>query len=179
MLSLLCSPGCSLQPCNNLLGRGWPLGSPVCCAFFCLVTLSCVSWSPSELRARLVPLNLFKPSSYFVTDRPKAVLLLWNPMCYLCFMFVFAIMSCLFLKALWSLAGKDLTSWLYCVGCFLCFCHFPMWCPGCYLIVSIPDRFLFPYFVVLTLNPKQVIWTSGKTQIKCQYSMTFYHHLFR
>ena len=35
-----------------------------------------VSWPTSELRMRLVPLNMFKPSSIF-TDRSKAVLLSW------------------------------------------------------------------------------------------------------
>ena len=31
---------------------------------------------------------------------------------------------------------------------FLCFCHFPMWCPGqlWHLIVSIPDLCLLTYF---------------------------------
>ena len=36
-----------------------------------------VSWSTSKLSVRLVPLNMFKPSSNFFTERPKAVLLLW------------------------------------------------------------------------------------------------------
>ena len=44
--------------------------------------------------------------------------------CYLCFMFV--MLSCLFIAALWSPAGKGLT---FCLSCMLCFlCHFPMWC---------------------------------------------------
>ena len=30
-----------------------------------------------KIKMRLVPLNMFKPSSNFFTDRPKAVLLLW------------------------------------------------------------------------------------------------------
>ena len=39
--------------------------------------------------------------------------------CYLCF--VFAKLSCLFIAALWSSAGKVLTSWLSCVWCLLVF----------------------------------------------------------
>ena len=39
--------------------------------------------------------------------------------CYLYFMFVFVMLSCLFLAALRSSAGKELTSWLPCVLCFL------------------------------------------------------------
>ena len=40
------------------------------------------------------------------------------------------ILSFLFLAALWSPAGKGLTFWLSYFRCFLCFCHFPIWCPG-------------------------------------------------
>ena len=29
---------CSLQPCAQLWGKGWPLGTHVCCAFLCFVT---------------------------------------------------------------------------------------------------------------------------------------------
>ena len=39
--------------------------------------------------------------------------------CYLCFVFV--MLSCLFIAALWSPAGKSLTSWLSCVLCFIVF----------------------------------------------------------
>ena len=39
--------------------------------------------------------------------------------CYLCFVFV--MLSCLFIAALKSPAGKGLTSWLSCVLCFLLF----------------------------------------------------------
>ena len=39
--------------------------------------------------------------------------------CYLCFEFV--MLSCLFIAALWLLAGKGLASWLSCMGCYLSF----------------------------------------------------------
>ena len=48
--------------------------------------------------------------------------------CDICFVFV--MLSCLFIAALWSPVGKGLNSWLSCMSCLLCFCHFPMWCPG-------------------------------------------------
>ena len=64
---------------------------------------------------------MFKYSSEFFTDRSKAVLLLWILFCYLCFTVVFIILSCLFLAALWSPAGKGLTSWLSCLWFFLIF----------------------------------------------------------
>ena len=44
---------------------------------------------------------------------------------YVCFILVCDVLSCLFLAALWSPAGKGLTSRLSCVLCFLAFCHFP------------------------------------------------------
>ena len=37
-----------------------------------------------------------------------------DPFCYFCFTFVFIILSCLFLEALRSPAGKELDTWLYC-----------------------------------------------------------------
>ena len=48
------------------------------------------------------------------------------------FAFVFAILPCLFLAALWSPVGKGLTSWRSFMSCFLVcfFCHFPIRCPG-------------------------------------------------
>ena len=36
-------------------------------------------------------------------------------------MLAFVVMSCLFFVALWSPAGKELTSWLSCVLCFVTF----------------------------------------------------------
>ena len=38
-----------------------------------------------------------------------------DPFCYLCFEFIFVILSCLFLKTLWSPSVKRLTYWLSCV----------------------------------------------------------------
>ena len=41
--------------------------------------------------------------------------------CSLCFMLVCVVMLCQFFVALWSSAGKGLTSWLSCVLCFVTF----------------------------------------------------------
>ena len=49
------------------------------------------------------------PPVFFFTDRSKAVLLV-DHLCFLCL--VFLILSRLFIAALWSHAGKGLTSWL-------------------------------------------------------------------
>ena len=106
-----------LMNCGHLLGKGWPLGSRLWCLIVKLslshwypgsgVVLECIdSWSlPSFLLWFTLGLrDMFKPSSNCFTDRSKAVLLLWIlSILVLC-------LSCLFLAALWSPAGKVLTS---------------------------------------------------------------------
>ena len=62
------------------------------------------------------------------TDYSKAATLLWNRFV-IWFLCVSVILSCLFLAAVWSPAGKGLTSWLSCMLCFLVFCHFSIWYP--------------------------------------------------
>ena len=47
-----------------------------------------------------------------------------------CLCFVFVMLSCLLIAALWSPAGKGLASWLSCVWCFSCILSLPKWCPG-------------------------------------------------
>ena len=76
-------------------------------------------------KARLVLLNMFKPSSDVFVDRSKAVLLL-GIVFDLCFMYIFIMLSCLFLAALWSPAGKGLTSWFSCQP-FTSRCHMGKW----------------------------------------------------
>ena len=51
--------------------------------------------------------------------------LIMDRFCYLCFMLVCVVMSCLFRTAAWTLAEKGLISWLPCVLCFLMLRHFP------------------------------------------------------
>ena len=50
-----------------------------------------------------------------------------GPLCSLC---LSVVLSCLFLAALWSPAGKraDLLALLYVMFCM--YCYFPVWCPG-------------------------------------------------
>ena len=71
-------------------------------------------------------------------------------LCYLCLVFV--MLSRLFIAALWSPAGKGLTSWLLFVMFNCIFITFPCYILGqvWYLIVSIPDlchlSYLYSYF---------------------------------
>ena len=73
-----------------------------------------------------------------------------DPFCYLCFEFVFLILSWLFLTAWCSPAGKGLTS------CLLCVVIFPYCVPGqvWYSIVSIPDICHVPSFAIIPLEKR-------------------------
>ena len=76
-----------------------------------------------------------------------------DPFCYLCF--VSAMLSCLFIAAVQSPAGKGLTSWLSVCEVFLLF--FVTFQSGVlghvwYLIELIPDLCLLPYFDVNSVS---------------------------
>ena len=66
-----------------------------------------------------------------------------------CLCLVFVMLSHLFITALWSPAGKGLTSWLLYVMSNCDFFHVLMWCLGqvWYLIVLIPTLCCLSYFV--------------------------------
>ena len=70
-------------------------------------------------------------------------------LCYLCLAFV--MISHLFIAALWSPAGKGLTSWLLFVMFNFVFVTFPCGILGqvWYLIVLIPDLCCLSYFDML------------------------------
>ena len=113
-----------------------------------------VSWSTSELRVRLAPLNRFKPSSkIFFSDRSKAVLLLWifyicSVLCLLC------LCVRLFICALWSPAGKGLTSWLLFVvsSVSLSLSH---WYPGSGVVLDCIDSWSLHPYLLWGLKRKQ------------------------
>ena len=70
------------------------------------------------------------------------------------FCLVFALFCArLFICALWSPAGKGLTSWLSFSVSSVSLCHFPIGILGqvWYLIVSIPDLCTITYFYASTL----------------------------
>ena len=75
-------------------------------------------------------------------------------LCYLCFMFV--MLLCLFIAALWSPAGKGLISWLSLMMFNCVFVTFTCGILGQvrYLIVSIPDLCQLSYYRT-TRNVKQ------------------------
>ena len=85
-----------------------------------------MSWSTSELKVRLALLNQFKPSSKIFywpfQGGTSFVDLLWfcSVLCLLC------LCESLFICALWSPAGKGLTSWLWFVVSNCEFVTFPL-----------------------------------------------------
>ena len=126
-----CSKGSILQYFQPSLS--YHLSSrPLFCLFFC-------GGFRQVSDSRETSLSL--PVKYF-TDLSKAVLLLW-----IIYVFSVLYLLCLcvrlFICALWSPAGKGLTSWLY-----LWVCHFPIGILGqvWYLIVSVPDLCTLTYF---------------------------------
>ena len=108
-----------------------------------------MSWSTSELRVRLAPLNRFKPSSkifYWPFQGGTSfvdLLCFCSVLCLLCFVRV-----CLYVL-FGHLLGKGwpLGSRLWCL---LWVCHVPIGILGqvWYLIVSIPDLWTITYFYV-------------------------------
>ena len=106
-----------------------------------------VSWSTSELRVRLAPLNRFKPSSKIFywpfQGGTSFVDLLWfcSVLCLLC------LCARLFICASWSPAGKGLTSWLSFVvsSVSLSLSH---WYPGSGVVLDCIDSWsLQPYLL--------------------------------
>ena len=110
-----------------------------------------MSWSTSELRVRSAcPETCLSPPVKYFTDRSKVVLLLW-------IFYVFSVLwllclcACLFICALWSPAGKGLTSWLsfWCLTVSLSLSH---WYPGSGVVFDwmIPDCCTLTYFTRLS-----------------------------
>ena len=106
-----------------------------------------VSWSTSELRVRLAPLNRFKPSSkifYWPFQGGTSfvdLLCFCSVLCLLCFVRVCLYVLCGHLLGKgWPLGSR--------LWCLLWVCHFPIGILGqvWYLIVSIPDLCTITYF---------------------------------
>ena len=95
-----------------------------------------LSRSTSEIRVRLVPSNMFKPSSNFLTDCSNA----FNDPFVICVSCLSDILSCLLHVAFWS---TDFLSLFYVMfSCVFDGVLDQAW----YLIESITDLCLLPYF---------------------------------
>ena len=113
-----------------------------------------MSWSTSEIRVRLAPLNRFKPSSKnILLTVPRRYFFCGSLMFLFCLVFAMFVRVCLYVLC-GHLLGKGwpLGSRLWCL---LWVCHFPIGILGqvWYLIVSIPDLCTLTYFTwVLTYH---------------------------
>ena len=65
---------------------------------------------------------------------------------------VFLILSCMFIAALWSHAGKGLAPRLSCGWCFLCLCHFPMWWPESGVVHDYITFLIFAFLLTLIMK---------------------------
>ena len=108
---------CFSQPCDHLLGKGWPLGSLVCCILLCFCHFSIYVLIHIRTKGEVGTDKHVKALQRFFANRSKALLLLW-------IFFVVIYVPCLsFLCCrVCSLQPWDrLTSWLSCVLCVLVF----------------------------------------------------------
>ena len=112
-----------------------------------------LSWSTSELRVRLAPLNRFKPSSkifYWPFQGGTSfvdLLCFCSVLCLLCIVHVCLYVLCGHLLGKgWPLGSR--------LWCLLWVCHFPIGILGqvWYLIVSIPDLCTITYFCECSQN---------------------------
>ena len=79
---------------------------------FCFVTFPNVFWSTSESRVRLAPWNRFEPSSKIFYWPFQGGTSFVDLLCFCSVLCLLCLCAHLFICALWSPAGKGLTSWL-------------------------------------------------------------------
>ena len=110
-----------------------------------------MSWSTSELRVRLAPLNRFKPSSKIFYWPFQGGTSFVDLLCFCSVLCLLCLCARLFICALWPPAGKGLTSWLlFLVSTVsLSLSH---WYPGSGVVLDCIDSWsLHPYLFVLSI----------------------------
>ena len=108
-----------------------------------------MSWSTSELRVRLAPLNRFKPSSKIFYWPFQGGTSFVDLLCFCSVLCLLCLYARLFICALWSPAGKGLTSWLSFVVSAVSF-SFSHWYPGSGVVLDCIDSWsLHPYLLFL------------------------------
>ena len=85
-----------------------------------------MSWSTSELRVRLTPLYRFKPSNKIFYWPFQGGTSFVDLLCFCSVLCLLCLCARLFICALWSPAGKELTSWLSFVVSNCEFVTFPL-----------------------------------------------------
>ena len=110
-----------------------------------------MSWSTSELRVRLAPLNRLKPSSKIFYRPFQGGTSFVDLLCFCSVLCLLCLYARLFICALWSPAGKGLTSWLSFVVSTVSLSLFH-WCPGSGVELDCIDSWsLNPYLLRLII----------------------------
>ena len=125
-------------------GKG--LTSWLSCVLY-FVTFPNESWSTSESRVRLAPWNWFKPSSKIFYWPFQGGTSFVDLLCFCSVLCLLCLCARLFICALWSPAGKGLTSWLSFVvsAVSLSLSH---WYPGSGVVLDCIDSWsLHPYLL--------------------------------
>ena len=100
-------------------------------------------------------MKLFKPYSIFYWPFQGGILFVVFFMFHVCLSYAVVSVPRILLVTFW----KRLTSWFSCVLCFLCFCHFPKWCPGSGVVLDCIDSWPQSYKT----------WVHSQTQNKAQW----------
>ena len=125
-----------------------------------------VSWSTSELRVRLALLNRFKPSSKIFYWPFQGGTSFVDLLCFCSVLYLLCLCARLFICALWSPAGKGLTSWISFVvsAVSLSLSH---WYPGSGVVLDCIDSWsLHPYLLIhvhILQRPKAIYIYSYKS----------------
>ena len=107
-----------------------------------------MSWSTSELRVRLAPLNRFKPSSRIFYWPFQGGTSFVDLLCFCSVLCLLCLCARLFICALWSPAGKGLTSWLSFVVSAVSL-SLPHWYPGSGVVLDCIDSWSLRHYLVL------------------------------
>ena len=106
-----------------------------------------VSWSTSELRVRLAPLNRFKPFSKIFYWPFQGGTSFVDLLCFCSVLCLLCLCARLVICALWSPAGKGLTSWLSFVVSTVSW-SLSHWYPGSDVVLDCIDSWsLHPYLL--------------------------------
>ena len=109
-----------------------------------------MSWSTSELRVRLAPLNRFKPSSKIFNWPFQDGTSFVDLLCFCTVLCLLCLCVRLFICALWSPAGKGMTSWLSFVvsAVSLSLSH---WFPGSGVVLDCIDSWSLHTYLLLCM----------------------------
>ena len=135
-----------------------------------------VSWSTSELRVRLAPLNRFKPSSKIFYWPFQGGTSFVDLLCFCSVLCLLWLCVRLVICALWSPAGKGLTSWLSFVVSTVSW-SLSHWYPGSGVILDCIDSWpLHPYLLLpigkqTFLQSFKTHWVGSNPELQLQLSM--------